>query len=285
MARLVESPAGNDRIPLSEGSIQPAYRADVDGLRAVAVLAVIGFHVHAGLLPGGFVGVDIFFVVSGFLISTVIFNGLDRRVFSFAEFYTRRIRRIFPALTIVLAAVWTFGWFYLLPDAFQHLGQNVSGGAGFMSNIVLWRESGYFDRAAEQQPLLHLWSLGVEEQFYLLWPGLMYLSWKRRGHLLLIVSTIGAASFLLNVFVIREHPGAAFYLPLTRLWELLLGSLLALRRWQCWTAQPGRCLAGCCGIGRVVPGSATWNPPSACSSSQWLSRKSTACPHFPAGGH
>ncbi len=212
---------------MSGESVHPVYRADIDGLRAIAVLAVIGFHVHAGLLPGGFVGVDIFFVMSGFLISTVIFNGLDRRVFSFAEFYTRRIRRIFPALTVVLAAVWTFGWFYLLPDAFQHLGQNVSGGAGFMSNIVLWRESGYFDRAAEQKPLLHLWSLGVEEQFYLLWPGLMYLSWKRRRHLLLLVSTIGAASFFLNVFAIREHPGAAFYSPLTRLWELLLGSLLA----------------------------------------------------------
>ena len=216
-----------DRILLADDGTRPAYRPDVDGLRAVAVLAVIAFHVDASVLPGGFVGVDIFFVISGFLISSIIFKDLGRGEFSFAGFYNRRIRRIFPALTIVLIAVWALGWFFLLPDAFQELGRNVSGAAGFMSNVVLWRESGYFDRAAEQKPLLHLWSLGVEEQFYLLWPGLMFLSWKRGLNLLLVVATIGIASFLLNVLAVHEHPAAVFYLPLTRLWELLLGGALA----------------------------------------------------------
>jgi peptidoglycan/LPS O-acetylase OafA/YrhL len=144
---------------------QHTYRPDVDGLRAVAVLAVLAFHAFPEALPGGFVGVDVFFVISGFLISGLILQGLQHGTFSFADFYWRRVRRIFPALVLVLAACLALGWLVLLPDEYSQLGKHVAAGAAFVSNIVLWREAGYFDVAAALKPLLHLWSLGVEEQF------------------------------------------------------------------------------------------------------------------------
>src|SRR5215470_2873449 len=146
------------------------YRADIDGLRAVAVLAVVGFHAFPGAFRGGFVGVDVFFVISGFLISTIIIKGLEKGTFRFTDFYARRVRRIFPALIVVLAACFAFGWIALLSDEYMQLGKHIAGGAGFVSNLVLWNESGYFDTSAETKPLLHAWSLGVEEQFYVLWP-------------------------------------------------------------------------------------------------------------------
>jgi hypothetical protein len=148
----------------------PKYRADIDGLRAVAVLAVVGFHAFPNLVKGGLVGVDIFFVISGFLISTIIFDSLERNSFSFLEFYSRRIRRIFPALLLVLIASFSFGWFTLLADEYKQLGKHIAAGAGFVSNFVFWNESGYFDNTADTKPLLHLWSLGIEEQFYIVWP-------------------------------------------------------------------------------------------------------------------
>ena len=140
-----------------------AYRPDLDGLRAVAVLAVLAFHAFPKALPGGFAGVDVFFVISGFLISGIIFEALRAGRFSFADFYWRRVRRIFPALVLVLAACLGLGWMLLLPDEYRQLGKHAVAGAGFLSNIVLWREAGYFATAAELKPLLHLWSLGVEE--------------------------------------------------------------------------------------------------------------------------
>jgi peptidoglycan/LPS O-acetylase OafA/YrhL len=153
---------------MSEGSratVHPNYRPDVDGLRAVAVLAVMGFHAFPRIVRGGFIGVDIFFVISGYLISTIIFANLARDTFSYLEFYNRRIRRIFPALLIVLTACFVFAWFALLADEFAELSKHIAGGAGFLSNFLLWKESGYFDTSAETKPLLHLWSLGIEEQF------------------------------------------------------------------------------------------------------------------------
>ena len=147
----------------------PYYRPDIDGLRAIAVLAVIGFHAFPAWLPGGFVGVDIFFVISGYLISTIILTAINAGRFSFATFYARRIKRIFPALIAVLAACYAAGWFLLYAEWFEELGKHIAGGAGFVSNYVLWNENGYFDAAAETKPLLHLWSLGIEEQFYLAW--------------------------------------------------------------------------------------------------------------------
>jgi hypothetical protein len=144
------------------------YRADIDGLRAVAVLLVVGFHAFRSSVPGGFVGVDIFFVISGFLITGIILDAQEKCAFSFRQFYMRRIRRIFPALIIVLTFTFLTSWHLLLPDKMISLGRNLLGGAFFLSNIVLLNETGYFDIAASQKPLLHLWSLGVEEQFYIL---------------------------------------------------------------------------------------------------------------------
>jgi peptidoglycan/LPS O-acetylase OafA/YrhL len=138
--------------------VHPKYRADIDGLRALAVLSVVGFHAFPSLIRSGFIGVDVFFVISGFLISTIIFENLERDSFSFPEFYARRIRRIFPALILVLLTCYGFGWISLLADEFKQLGKHIAGGAGFVSNLVLRNESGYFDNAASTKPLLHLWS-------------------------------------------------------------------------------------------------------------------------------
>ncbi len=204
-----------------------AYRPDVDGLRAVAVLCVIGFHAFPAHVPGGYVGVDVFFVISGFLISSIIFSGLRRNNFSYVEFYKRRIRRIFPALIIVLTISLIVGWFALLPDDFKQLGRETAASAGFGANILFWSESGYFDAAARTKPLLHLWSLGVEEQFYLAWPLLLALVYRRTRHLAAIVAGLLATSFLLNVALVHESPETSFYLPTGRLWELLTGALLA----------------------------------------------------------
>ena len=146
------------------------YRAGIDGLRAVAVLAVVGYHFFPQWLPAGFVGVDGFFVISGYLITGIILERIDAGRFSILDFYARRIRRIFPALAIVLLAVAAIGWKLLYRDEYKFLGNHVAVGAGFATNILLWSETGYFDQAAEAKPLLHLWSLGVEEQFYLVWP-------------------------------------------------------------------------------------------------------------------
>ena len=202
------------------------HRPDIDGLRAIAILSVLGYHANSSWLPGGFVGVDIFFVISGFLISGIIFDGLQRGTFSFADFYARRIKRIFPALLIVLILVTLFGWLSLFADEYQSLGKHVAAGSGFVSNIVLWKEAGYFDPKGALKPLLHLWSLGIEEQFYFLWPPLLYFVWKRRVNPLIVIVAITLGSFALNLYWIREHEARTFYLPVTRLWELSLGSIL-----------------------------------------------------------
>lgn len=205
----------------------PKYRPDIDGLRAVAVLAVVMFHAFPNWLKGGFIGVDVFFVISGFLISTIIFENLDTGTFSFAEFYARRIRRIFPALILVLAACFVFGWFALLADEYKQLSEHIAAGAAFVANLVLWQEAGYFDNSAETKPLLHLWSLGIEEQFYIVWPLLLWFGWKRNFNLLSLTILIAISSLGLNIKGIRSDAVATFYSPQTRFWELLAGSLLA----------------------------------------------------------
>lgn len=211
----------------SESLTHPKYRPDIDGLRAIAVLSVVGFHAFPAWVKGGFIGVDIFFVISGFLISTIIFGSLKRNTFSFAEFYGRRIKRIFPALLLILIVSFTLGWFVLLADEYKQLGKHIAGGAGFVANFVLLDESGYFDNAASVKPLLHLWSLGIEEQFYIVWPLLLWLAWKRRFNLLTITILVGIISFTLNLGEVRNDAVAAFYSPQTRFWELLTGSVLA----------------------------------------------------------
>ncbi|HEX5278296.1 MAG TPA: acyltransferase family protein [Fluviicoccus sp.] len=205
----------------------PKYRPDIDGLRAVAVLAVVVFHAFPDWLEGGFIGVDVFFVISGFLISSLIFENLDKGTFSFSEFYARRIRRIFPALLVMLISSLIFGWFALLPDELNQLGKHAAAGAGFVSNIVLWSEVGYFDSAADKKPLLHLWSLGIEEQFYMVWPLIVWLAWKKRFNILFLLMVAVLFSMGLNVKIVHQYPEAAFYSPATRFWELLCGSVLA----------------------------------------------------------
>ncbi|MCB1966127.1 MAG: acyltransferase [Candidatus Accumulibacter sp.] len=205
----------------------PAYRSDIDGLRALGVLLVVVFHAFPRTLPGGFIGVDVFFVVSGYLISTIVFGNLEHDSFSLAEFYARRIRRIFPALAIVLATGLVLGWFILFFDEQQQLGLHVLAGAGFVSNLMLWSEAGYFDSDATAKPFLHLWSLGIEEQFYIFWPLLLALAWKRRYGFLAITVVIAIASFAANVLTITTDPVAAFYSPWSRFWELMTGGLLA----------------------------------------------------------
>ena len=206
---------------------RPAYRADIDGLRAIAVLAVVGFHAFPSRVTGGFTGVDVFFVISGFLISSLIFSGLARGNFSFVEFYSRRIRRIFPALLLILVAAGVLGWLTLPPDEYKQLGRHIAGGAGFVSNFVLWNESGYFDNTGNTKPLLHLWSLGIEEQFYVAWPLFLWVVWKLRWNLLAITVVVGVISFLLNVVTSGIDLIEAFYSPLCRIWELMAGSALA----------------------------------------------------------
>lgn len=211
----------------SENLTHPQYRADIDGLRAIAVLSVVSFHAFPLWARGGFIGVDIFFVISGFLISTIIFGSLERNSFSFSNFYGRRIKRIFPALLLVLITSYAFGWFALLTDEYKQLGEHIAGGAGFISNFILSSESGYFDNAAETKPLLHLWSLGIEEQFYIIWPLLLWFAWKRRWNFLTITIVVGAISFSLNILGMQISAVTVFYSPQTRFWELLIGSGLA----------------------------------------------------------
>jgi peptidoglycan/LPS O-acetylase OafA/YrhL len=202
------------------------YRADIDGLRAGAVLLVIGYHFFPSRFPGGYVGVDIFFVISGFLITGILLQDLERQDFSIARFYGRRIRRIFPALLAVLAASFVAGWVLLLPGEFRSLGLNVFGGATFSSNFVLLGETGYFGLQAIQKPLLHLWSLGVEEQFYIAWPLLLFVFLSMRVSILAVAAGLFLVSFALNVAV--SGTAADFFLPLTRAWELMVGGMLAV---------------------------------------------------------
>lgn len=203
------------------------YRADIDGLRGIAVLIVVLFHAFPSLIPGGFIGVDIFFVISGFLISTILMTQFGNRTFSYADFYARRARRIFPALILVLAASLAFGWIALFPDELKQLGKHVVGGAGFVSNIFLWFEVGYFDTAAETKPLLHLWSLGIEEQFYIVWPILLALAFKFRASVFWLTLALLVVSMSVNIGGIERYPSATFYSIASRAWELLIGAMLA----------------------------------------------------------
>jgi peptidoglycan/LPS O-acetylase OafA/YrhL len=212
---------------LPKGFSSIKYRPDIDGLRAVAVLGVVIFHAFPELLPGGFVGVDIFFAISGYLISSILFKGLQDGNFSFAKFYAHRIRRIFPALILVFLACFAAGWLFLLPDEYARLGKHIAAGAGFAENFILRKEAGYFDIASELKPLLHLWSLAIEEQFYLVYPLLLWLLWRGGFSLLSAVIALAAISFGLNIHYRHIAPESTFYFPWFRFWELLAGAALA----------------------------------------------------------
>ena len=206
--------------------LHPSYRPDIDGLRAIAVLLVLIHHAFPKVLPGGFIGVDLFFVISGYLISTIIFQNVEQGTFSFSDFYARRIKRIFPALTLVLIASLVYGWFQLMPSDYKQLGKHTLAGAAFVSNFAFWNESGYFDSGSKLKPLLHLWSLGIEEQYYIFWPLIALFAWKKKYNLLKVSLVLLILSFL---FVVTAKNDAieAFFSPLSRFWELLVGSALA----------------------------------------------------------
>jgi peptidoglycan/LPS O-acetylase OafA/YrhL len=202
------------------------YRPDIDGLRAVAVLVVVLYHAWPARLPGGYLGVDIFFVISGFLITGIIVGDLRRGRFSFRGFYTRRARRILPALLLAILAGLGIGSYVLLSEEYEAFGRQSIGATFFVANFTLMAETGYFDAAAETKPLLHLWSLGIEEQFYLTFPLLLWAAWRRNVSLLKLIAGVGGVSLLLHLWVGRTDPTAAFYLPVTRAWELMAGALL-----------------------------------------------------------
>jgi peptidoglycan/LPS O-acetylase OafA/YrhL len=207
------------------------YRPDIDGLRALAVLGVVIFHFSPARLSGGYVGVDVFFVISGFLISKIILGEIRDGKFSYWRFYARRIRRIFPALIVVLIATALIGFTVLLIDEHVRLSEDLIASALFFYNFVLANRGGYFDAPASASPLLHLWSLGIEEQFYLFWPVTLVLiaSYASRRF---IVGGLAAASFCLNAYFVYENPTATFYLPFFRLWEFMIGCLLLDTRVQ-----------------------------------------------------
>lgn len=204
------------------------YRREIDGIRALAVLPVIFFHAGFENFSGGFVGVDVFFVISGYLITTVILDELELGKFSIVNFYERRARRILPALFLVMLVCIPFAWFLLLPSDMKDFSKSLVAVSVFLSNILFWRESGYFDTAAELKPLLHTWSLAVEEQYYVLFPLFLMFGWKLgRRWILLFLGLLFATSLAVAQWATYAKPNAAFYLLPTRGWELLIGAFAA----------------------------------------------------------
>lgn len=202
------------------------HRLDIEGLRGVAIIAVLAVHAWPDLLRGGFVGVDIFFVLSGFLITGFVFDALAHGQFSILDFYHRRVLRLFPALCTVLLFCLMLATF-TFPSEARQIGRHVAASSVFASNIALWSEAGYFDAASDSKPLLHLWSLGIEEQFYLLWPLAAMALFRWRQHAFKVIVLVAVLSFTLNViWVVPKAKGTFFLLP-TRAWELLVGAALA----------------------------------------------------------
>jgi peptidoglycan/LPS O-acetylase OafA/YrhL len=203
------------------------YRPDIDGLRAVAVGSVVIYHALPFLAPGGFVGVDIFFVISGYLISQILYTDLAADRFSLIDFYVRRVRRILPALVVVLLACCLVANWFLLADELDAFARSQIASASFVANIFFWRNTNYFSGLAVLQPLLHLWSLSVEEQFYLVWPLALAVTWRLRASPLVIAGLVAAGSFLWSVQAAEATPIAAFFAPQSRAWELMAGAILA----------------------------------------------------------
>lgn len=211
------------------------YRLEIDGLRAVAVLPVIFFHAGFEWFSGGFVGVDIFFVISGYLITSIIILDMQNEQFSLVGFYERRARRILPALFFVMFFCLPFAWLWMLPNQMKELSQSLVAVSLFVSNILFWSETGYFAPSSEEMPLLHTWSLSVEEQFYLLFPLLLLLTWRMgRNAVFCTIIVVAIVSFVLSEWGWRYHAAANFYFAPTRAWELLAGSIAAF-----WVTKNG----------------------------------------------
>jgi peptidoglycan/LPS O-acetylase OafA/YrhL len=230
------------------------YRPDIDGLRAVAVGLVVLFHAWPKWLRSGFIGVDVFFVISGFLITSIILKDLKQREFTVRGFYVRRIRRIFPALITVVLATLAFGWYVLLQQEFAQLGKHVAAAAAFVSNLALWSEAGYWDNESVTKPLLHLWSLGVEEQFYLVWPIAMALCYRVRFGILAFLAVTLAGSFLYGLYATFNSPAEAYFSPVTRFWELASGGLVAYAMTKKAPLLPRPGLVSALGVALLVLG-------------------------------
>ena len=207
----------------------PTYRADIDGLRAIAVLAVVFFHSGFNIVSGGYVGVDVFFVISGFLITTIIVRELAEDTFSIAGFYERRMRRILPASIVTAAVSLIVGYLVFETKDLGNLAHSAIANSLFLSNVFFYMQTGYFDAAAELKPLLHTWSLSLEEQYYVVTPLLLMLIAKVfRGRYLIFVVPIAVLSFIACVIGTYENQSLTFYMLTTRGWELLIGSILAI---------------------------------------------------------
>ncbi|WP_435167090.1 acyltransferase family protein [Falsirhodobacter sp. 1013] len=219
------------------------YRPEIDGLRTIAVLPVILFHAGVPGLDGGFIGVDIFFVISGFLITTILVQDMEAGRHSLLTFYERRARRILPALFTVILACLPFAWMWMFPTQLRDFGQSVIATALFASNILFWKETGYFSVGVDLKPLLHTWSLAIEEQYYILFPVLLALAWRLgRKAVFGMVLAIAVVSLGLTQVLSRTHPDFAFYLLPTRAWELMCGALGAF--WTLWRRPaPSQALA------------------------------------------
>jgi peptidoglycan/LPS O-acetylase OafA/YrhL len=204
------------------------YRREIDGLRAIAVLPVILFHAGFSWFSGGYVGVDVFFVISGYLITSILLNDLDKGTFSIVKFYERRARRILPALFFVMLCCMPFAWMWLAPQELKNFSQALVAISFFSSNILFWRKSGYFGPAAEENPLIHTWSLAVEEQFYIIFPIMLLLLWRfGKRPIFYIIVFLSFTSLALAEYGWRNHPSANFYLLPTRAWELGIGAICA----------------------------------------------------------
>ncbi|HHP0585882.1 TPA: acyltransferase family protein, partial [Vibrio harveyi] len=197
------------------------FRSDINGLRAIAVISVVLFHFNPEILPGGFAGVDVFFVISGFLMTSIIFIGLENSNFSIINFYISRVNRIIPALAILCLVIMIFGWFYLTPLDFKTLGKHVSGSIRFISNSMYLKESGYFDVSANNKWLLHTWSLSVEWQFYLIYPVVLTLLYKAFGFKTLrkILIAVTVSLYLYSLYSSYSNPNASYFLLSNRAWE------------------------------------------------------------------
>lgn len=206
-----------------------SYRREIDGLRALAVVPVLLFHAKFGPFSGGFVGVDVFFVISGYLITSIILNELQHEKFSFLSFYERRARRILPALFVVMLACTTLACLWMMPDELKNFGQSLVATTLISNNVLLAITSGYWKLASEFKPLLHTWSLGVEEQYYLIFPVLLVLAWKRiKAHTLSVLIIAFVSSLVLSQYAVYKYPFVTFYALPTRAWELLLGAMAAV---------------------------------------------------------
>lgn len=206
------------------------YRQEIDGLRAIALLPVIFFHAGFSAFSGGFVGVDIFFVISGYLITTILIEDIENDRFNILNFYERRARRIFPALFIVMLVCLPFAWFWMLPDPLENFGQSLVANSFFLNNILLYLTAGYWDSSVEYKPLLHTWSLAVEEQYYVFFPIWFFLTWrffKSKNTVFRMILILAFLSLMLSEWGWRNSPTANFYLAPTRAWELFAGGIAA----------------------------------------------------------